>query len=214
MELLYRHCRTAAITKALRVFYYYPNRKLRKMEISVTGRCNMSCKHCFNTKDAKPRSQEPTQEQLFGLIKTMDECGIAEIRINGGEPMVRKALLAITGELARRNIIIKEFLSNGYALTEEFLDAMEEQGHKDIQWFISFDGLGHHDWLRGVKGAEERVKKNIRMLRDRGYYVHLHQCVWKDSLESIRPTILWAQELGVASFSTRRTAHLLTIQIL
>ena len=38
----------------------YPNRKTEYMELSLTGRCNLNCKHCFNASDCKPRTVEPS----------------------------------------------------------------------------------------------------------------------------------------------------------
>lgn len=177
----------------------YPNRRMEYMELSVTGRCNLNCKHCFNAADSNPRTVEPTQEQLLTLLRRMADCGVCRIRLDGGEPLVRRDLLSITAEMAKQGIVLHEMITNGTLITPELLDALEAQGHRPI-WFVSFDGLGCHDWLRGVPGTEERVLKNIRLLCERGYYVHVHQCVWKDSLPSIRPTALRMKEMGVSRY--------------
>ena len=177
----------------------YPNRKMDYMELSLTGRCNLNCKHCFNAADCNPRTVEPTLEQLWALLGNLADCGVCRMRLNGGEPLTRKDFLTITGEMAKLGIVPYEIITNGVLITPELLDKLEKQGHRPI-WFVSFDGLGHHDWLRGVPGTEEKVLKNIRLLCDRGYYVHVHQCVWKDSLSSIRPTVLRIKEMGVSRY--------------
>ena len=177
----------------------YPNRKMDYMELSLTGRCNLNCKHCFNAADCNPRTVEPTLEQLLTLLRKLKDCGVCRMRLNGGEPLTRKDFLTVTGEMAKLGIVPCEIITNGVLITPELLDELEKQGHRPI-WFVSFDGLGHHDWLRGVPGTEEKVLKNIRLLCDRGYYVHVHQCVWKDSLDSIRPTVLRMKELGVSRY--------------
>lgn len=192
-------CKEGETLELYQEYFQYPNRKCDYMEISITGRCNMNCKHCFNAKDANPRTDEVPLEKLLTLIRQMAECGVGRIRLNGGEPLVRRDLLTVTEELARQNIRIEILLTNGYALTPELVDALEAQGHHP-QWFVSFDGIGHHDWLRGVRGAEEKAKKAVEMLCSRGYYVQIHQCVWRDSMESIRPTVLWANEVGAARY--------------
>lgn len=180
-------------------YHLYPNRKLDYIELSLTGRCNFNCKHCFNAKDCSPRTVEPSMEQLLALLERMDDCGVGKMRLNGGEPLMRRDLLEFTGEMSRRGIRMRELLTNGWLLTPELVDALEAQGHRPI-WFVSFDGLGCHDWLRGVKGAEQRALSAIRMLCERGYYVHVHQCVWKDSLPSVKPTVLKLREMGVSRY--------------
>lgn len=177
----------------------FPNRKASYVDMCVTGRCNLNCKHCFNAKDCNPRSVEPPLEQLLSLLDRMADCGFCRIRLNGGEPLVRRDILTVTGEMAKRGMAITEFLTNGVLITPKLLDTLEAQGHRPV-WFISFDGLGCHDWLRGVPGTEEKVLKNIQLLCDRGYYVQIHQSVWKDSLSSIRPTVLRMKEMGVSRY--------------
>ena len=175
----------------------YPNRFLHYLELSVTGRCNFHCKHCFNAPGAEPRTVEPGFEQLVALLDELDRCGVGRLRLDGGEPLVRRDFLALTAEMAKRGILAYEIITNGSRITPSLLDALESQGHRP-KWYVSFDGLGHHDWLRGVPGAEERVLENIRLMCERGYYVHVHQCVWRDSVDSVRPTALKLKELGVS----------------
>lgn len=177
----------------------YPNRKMEYVELSITGRCNLNCKHCFNAADCNPRMVEPSLEQILALLRRMKDCGVCRIRVDGGEPLTRKDFLTITGEMAKLDIVPCEIVTNGVMVTPELLDALEKQGHRPT-WFVSFDGLGCHDWLRGVPGTEEKVLKNIKLLCDRGYYVQIHQCVWKDSLASIRPTVLRMKEMGVSRY--------------
>ena len=177
----------------------FPNRRLDYIELSITGRCNLNCKHCFNAKDCNPRTAEPSMEQLFALLERMDECGVGRMRLNGGEPLVRKDLLSFTEEMSHRGIRLYELLTNGTLLTENLLDSLEAQGHKPV-WFISFDGLGCHDWLRGVPGSEDKALRAIRLLCGRGYTVYVQQCVWKDSLPSVIPTVQQLEELGVSRY--------------
>lgn len=94
---------------------------------------------------------------------------------------------------------VRQIVTNGLLLTPDLLDALEAQGHHP-DWFVSFDGLTHHDWLRGVKGAEEKALSAIRLLCSRGYYVTVHQCLWRGSLDTVHETILKLQELGVSRY--------------
>ena len=94
---------------------------------------------------------------------------------------------------------VRQIVTNGLLLTPDLLDALEAQGHHP-DWFVSFDGLTHHDWLRDVKGAEEKALSAIRLLCSRGYYVTVHQCLWRGSLDTVHETILKLQELGVSRY--------------
>ena len=177
----------------------FSNRRFHYVEVSITGRCNFRCKHCFNAADTNPRMVEPSLEQLRRLLADLDDCGVGRLRLVGGEPLAHPDFLAITAEAARRGIRIYDILTNGWYITPKLLDEMKLQGHRPI-WYVSFDGLGHHDWLRGMPNAEAHTLRAIQLLCERGYYVHVHQCVWRDSLASVRPTVKKLKELGVSRY--------------
>lgn len=175
----------------------FSNRRFHHVELSITGRCNFRCKHCFNAGISKPRTDEPSLDQLKRLMGQMDDCGVGRLRLVGGEPLIRPDFLEITAEAARRGIRVHEVVTNGWYITSRLLDELMLQGHRPI-WHVSFDGLGYHDWLRGMPNAEGHTLRAIQLLCERGYYVHVHQCVWRDSFDCILPTAKKLKELGVS----------------
>ena len=60
----------------------FPNRRFNYIDLALTGRCNFSCKHCFNAADCNPRSSEPSLEEILRLIGRLDECGVGKLRLN------------------------------------------------------------------------------------------------------------------------------------
>ena len=89
-------------------------------------------------------------------------CGINALTITGGEPMCHKSFLPIIEGVYRRGMYVEELNTNGYYITQEILDRMKEIGC-DPLIKISFDGIGHHDWLRNRKGAEEDALRAITL---------------------------------------------------
>ena len=177
----------------------YENRRFRSLNLSVTGSCDFRCRHCFNAADDSPRGVTPKTEAIIDLIRRMDECGVAKLGITGGEPLLHPGHLRITQEIKDRGMILETMNTNLYHMSPEFPDALHAQGH-DPEIYTSFDGIGAHDWLRRVPGSEERTIQQIRLMKKKGFRIHVHTCVWKDSMQTVKATALKMQELNVDEF--------------
>ena len=81
-------------------------RPLRDLRISVTDRCNFRCTYCmpkeiFGPDFAfLPRSEVLTFEEIERLAQAFVALGAEKLRITGGEPLVRRDLPVLVGQLA------------------------------------------------------------------------------------------------------------------
>lgn len=174
----------------------YPCWRFGLVNWAITGRCNYNCKHCFAAADLNPMAAHPTTEQCLGFVDQLASCGIRHVWITGGEPLLRSDFLRIAQALADEGISIEDIGTNASLVTGELLDALESIGHKP-QFNISFDGLGHHEWLRGVPGAESRTLEAIELLKGRGYRVKVQYCLWDGNLDTLRETTRHLAGMGV-----------------
>ncbi len=81
-------------------------RPLRDLRISVTDRCNFRCSYCMPKeifdKDYPylPHTSLLTFEEITRLAKTFVAHGVQKIRLTGGEPLLRKNIEILIGQLA------------------------------------------------------------------------------------------------------------------
>lgn len=184
----------------VQAFRFYENRLFRNADICVTGCCDFRCRHCFNASDNEySRGTQPTAEKLIELIAKLESCGICNITLSGGEPLLHKDFLGITEELRKRDMHFQRLVTNLYHMTPEIADTLISQGHRPLI-STSFDGLGAHEWLRQKEGSEKRTLDMISMMKQKGFRVRAHCCAWKDSLPVIRDSVLRLKELGVDEF--------------
>lgn len=73
------------------------NRKINYLRISVTDRCNLRCRYCMPADGIKLLSHEDilSYEEIVEIVKAGVKKGIDKIRITGGEPLVRKNVVAL-----------------------------------------------------------------------------------------------------------------------
>lgn len=179
------------------IYKMYPCQYKREAHWSVTGKCNLRCRHCFmSAPDGK--HGEPTFEQLMDTLDQLVECGVSQVGITGGEPFVRRDLLELISEIHKRGIGINCIFTNGWMLNEAFLDKIEAMGVKP-PFQLSFDGVGQHDFLRGIDGCEERTLNALKLLQKRGYSVSVSTCLHKGNAHTVRETVQLMASLGVRS---------------
>jgi len=176
-------------------YMLYPNRYVRSLQWSVTGRCNFKCRHCYMDAGSGQLG-EISHEAAMSIIDQMDGCGIGEVLLTGGEPFVRSDIWDIIGRLTEKGIRIDQIYTNGWLVNEKVLDRLSELGQKP-EFSMSLDCIGWHDWMRGVKGAEERVLNAIRLCNEKGFTASVETCVHRGSLASLRDTIRLMGEMNV-----------------
>ena len=83
------------------------HRRLHDLRISVTDRCNFRCTYCMPSavfdKDYAflPQTSLLTFEEIVRLVQIFVAHGVEKIRLTGGEPLLRKHLPVLIGELAK-----------------------------------------------------------------------------------------------------------------
>ena len=184
----------------------YDNRYFPKMNLMITGKCNYNCLHCFNVADNAPLITEWAFEDLCDLFDQARDCGIHALTITGGEPMVHKRFMDILREIHRRDMFVEELNTNGYYITKEILSEMKDIGCYPLIK-ISFDGVGHHDWMRNRKGAEQKTLDAMKLCIDSGFRVKAQTQVHRKNVESMFPTAQLLDNMGVEEMRIIRTTE-------
>lgn len=69
-------------------------RPLGALRISVTDRCNLRCSYCMPEDEYAwlPRASLLSFEEIARLARLFAQCGVAKVRLTGGEPLLRRDL--------------------------------------------------------------------------------------------------------------------------
>ncbi len=175
-------------------YRFYPVRFKNEVQWSITGKCNYRCRHCLMSAPHAAQG-EPTWEQLMTMLDAFDRCGIRTVHLTGGEPLVRKDFWQLVDAIRAKSLIISVIYSNGLLVTDEFMDQLEKRGMRPGIQF-SFDGVGHHDWMRGVPGAEKTVLDAMRRCKERGIIFTASMVLCRESVGCIRDSVNLMASLG------------------
>ncbi len=187
-------------------YRHYDNLYFPKMNLMITGKCNYNCLHCFNAADNAPLMSEWDFGDLCDLFDQARDIGVHALTVTGGEPMAHRRFMDILREIHRRGMFVEELNTNGFFLTQEILDQMKEFGCDPLMK-ISFDGIGHHDWMRNRAGAERITLDAMRLCVRNGFRVKSQTQVHRKNVASMLPTAALLCEMGVSEMRVIRTTE-------
>ena len=183
--------------EAKQYYRHFDNRFFNSVYWSVTGRCNFKCRHCYiNAPDAD--MGEMSHEEAISMIDQMADCGVYHLLLSGGEPLVRDDFWFLVDYIIEKGIKIDQVYTNGWLLTDKMLDEFERRNLKP-EFSISFDGVGWHDWMRSVKGAEQAALDALNRCYDRGFSTNVEMCIHRGNRNCIRESINILAETGTRS---------------
>ena len=184
----------------------YPARYAESVHWAITGKCNFRCRHCLVSAPDARHPQLPLSD-LEHIADEIARCGIKFLEITGGEPLVRKDFPEFVEMITKRDLHIRMIFTNASLLDKKVLDTLDSFGqHPGFQ--LSFDGLGHHDWLRGVPGAEVQADAAFRLLQERGVPVDAAVMVHRENRDCLRDTARYLADLGVRAMRTNAPQEL------
>jgi sulfatase maturation enzyme AslB (radical SAM superfamily) len=144
-------------------WHWYASRPhLRGITVSVTGRCDLHCRHCEKGL-SDPTRAELSLDTLRHLIDVAGDRRIG-LLMTGGEPSLHGDFPAILEHAQRRRVRL-ELNTNGQALAEadDSLLGLLNETVELLRISLDSSDPAEHDAWRGREGSHDRV---LRLLHD------------------------------------------------
>src|SRR3954451_22851987 len=116
-------------------------RLLGDLRVSVTDRCNFRCRYCMPAEGLPwmEREQILSFEEIERLVRLLVGMGIEDVRLTGGEPLVRRDFPHLVEMLARVDGLRDLSLTTNGFLIERHADALVAAGIQRVN--VSIDSL-------------------------------------------------------------------------
>lgn len=153
-------------------------RKLHKLRVQLTDACNFRCVYCM-PEDMRfmPPRELLSPAEIESICQHLHAHGVDELRLTGGEPLVRPEFEAIVAKLARIPWKHWGLTTNGLLL-EGKLAFMQDQGLTSVN--VSLDTLRSDRFAALTRrGKLEPVLKAILAAKKRGFAVKVNCIVFK-----------------------------------
>lgn len=156
-------------------------RQITYLRISVTDRCNLRCVYCMPAEGVQniPHAGIMRYEEIVEVVKVAAQYGVNEVRITGGEPLVRLDLPDLISMIAAVPGINDISLTTNGLLLGKMIDELKAAGLKRVN--VSLDtlrpdrfevitrgGSFEQTW-KGIEAADAHgmrpIKINVVMMR-------------------------------------------------
>ena len=116
-------------------------RHIEDLRVSVTDRCNFRCQYCMPAEGLPwlERSAILSFEEIERVVRLLAEMGVSDVRLTGGEPLVRRHFPSLVAMLAKvPGVEDLSLTTNGYLL-ERDAAALVDAGITRVN--VSLDSL-------------------------------------------------------------------------
>jgi cyclic pyranopterin phosphate synthase len=118
-------------------------REIKSVRISVTDKCNFRCRYCMPAEGLEwlGRDEILSFEEIERLVRILAAMGVNEVRLTGGEPLVRRDLPVLVEMLAVVPGVDDLSLTTNGVLLDRLAGPLVEAGLRRVN--VSLDSLSH-----------------------------------------------------------------------
>ena len=118
-------------------------REIHSVRVSVTDKCNFRCKYCMPAEGLEwlPRDEVLSYEEIARLVRVLAAMGVCEVRLTGGEPLVRRELPTLVSLLSEIPGVDDLSLTTNGVLLDRLAGPLVEAGLTRLN--VSLDSLSH-----------------------------------------------------------------------
>ena len=156
----------------------------KKIRISLTDRCNLRCIYCMTENTTfVPKHSHLSSDELFQTIRLLYSIGIHQIRLTGGEPLLRADIVTITQSILSISPKIDVSLTTNGVLLERYSKDLFNSGIKKIN--ISLDSLNESQFsLISKRFHLKEVLYGIKSAKSAGFpVIKLNSVIIKNANE-------------------------------
>lgn len=178
-----------------------------QVDFDITLDCMYKCRHC-NVDAGDKLEDEMTTKEILRIIDQMDEIGISDISLTGGEPLLRADALEIIKYAYDKPGVRLTLNTNGLLVDEEKIKFFKENC-PNINIAVSLDGYDTKSYsiLRKSKKCPDKILaeefeiviNNLKLIVKSGLSVGINYTLTEPTLNNFWDTYDFITSLGIKS---------------
>ena len=126
---------------------------LTQVQLMLTERCNLRCKHCAVPAENSPADHEVDSTEWCRVIGLLSAAGLDDLILSGGELTLRSDALDLARCAHDSGIRRTTIVTNGTRISLAWASEVSalQREYRGLQLHVSLDGASAetHDWMRG-----------------------------------------------------------------
>lgn len=163
---------------------------------SLSHRCNLSCKHCYQ-KAGRPSSDELTLDEQLNIVDQLAHAGVSMVVLSGGEPLINPNLGFLIERIRMHKMAIS-IDSNGLVMNKEMVEYLKRMGVTSIELSLDSADAQSHDRFRGLNGAFDKTLDAVEMCSEAGIFT---------TVATTATRLNWTKSYELISLVRSRGAH-------
>ena len=147
-------------------------RRIKSMRISITDKCNFRCTYCMPAEGLPwlKKAEILSYEEIERLVRVAVSIGIEQIRLTGGEPLVRRDVPDLIRQLSSIEGLRSLSLTTNGVLLKQMAGQLAEAGLHRIN--VSLDSLLREKFARLTR--RDQIERVLEGLEELEKYPSIH----------------------------------------
>ena len=173
---------------------------LKTLNLHLTNRCNMRCRHCLYSAGER-KIKEMNFHEIKKLIKEFAKISNKQGTLNlfGGEVFLRKDIFDILDYAISFGLTIG--ITTNANLSKEIIKKIIEREIGRLSIDINGASPNSHDWLRNKKGHFYQSLEVIKIFKKSGKFIASNIILHRNNVQEIEKILSLCQQIGVNSIS-------------
>lgn len=173
-------------------------RRIEYLRLSVTDRCDLRCAYCIpeGFKDFEEPAHWLTFDEIERLLGLFARLGLKRVRLTGGEPLLRRDVVALAARLAALPGVDDISVSTNATQLARLAGPLRAAGVHRLN--VSLDSL-RADTLRGIVGRDvlSGVLQGLAAARAAGFApIKINMVVMRDNADEADAMLEFCREHG------------------
>ena len=183
-------------------------RSIDYARISVIDKCNLNCIYCTTKENINflPERDTISDSEIIILCKALAQLGIKNIKITGGEPLIRKGIVDLIANIKNIDGIENITLTTNGIILDKYIASLKNAGLDSIN--ISLDALDN-DLFKSITGHDKinELLKNIEMALEYNFSSIKINCVLLNDLNH-------SEYVNIASLAKHKNIFVRFIEVM